>query len=264
LLNSKEQPIRRDERIGKRVSRLRYTLAMKTKLSYSRTPILLLLCFLLVACAPSPTPQLTAKQIAQQASAKMLAVKTLHFTMDLQGRSKVIDPLGALVLRRAEGDLASPDKAQSKIKVAISGLIVEVRAIGIGDKQWMTNPLTQRWEPLPANWGYNPAVLFDGQKGIPSLLSRVENLQRIGDENYEGKNHYRLTGKITGKEVAPFTAYMITGSEVSFTLWLGADDFLIRKIVINEKDGDAPEATEWVMVLSAFDKPVNIAAPVVQ
>ena len=224
----------------------------------------LLSLFFLVACAPSPTPQLTAKQIAQQASAKMLMIKTLHFTMDLQGRSKVIDPLGALVLRHAEGDLASPDKAQSKIKVAISGLIVEVRAIGIGDKQWMTNPLTQRWEPLPANWGYNPAVLFDGQKGIPSLLSRVENLQRIADENYEGKLHYRLTGKIVGKEVAPFTGYMITGSDVSFTMWIGADDFIIRKIIITEKDANDPVATEWVMTLSAFDKPVNIEAPSVQ
>ena len=224
-------------------------------------PIALLLMFFLAACAPSPTPQLSAKQIAQQGSAKMLTIKTLHFTMDLQGRRKVIDPTGALVLRHAEGDLASPDKAKSQIKVAFSGLIVEVRAIGIGDKQWLTNPLTQRWELLPPNWGYNPAVLFDGQKGMTSLLARVDNLERAADENYEGKLHYRLTGKIAGQEIAPYTGYMITGSDVTFTMWIGAADFIIRKIVVTEKDANDSEATDWVMALSAFDKPVSIEAP---
>ena len=51
---------------------------------------------------------------------------------------------------------------------------------------------------------------------------------------------------------------------ITFTMWLGVDDFLIRKIVITEKDANDPAATEWVMALSAFDKPVMIEAPSIQ
>jgi LppX/LprAFG-like lipoprotein len=157
-----------------------------------------------------------------------------------------------------------PDKAQSKIKVALSGIIVEVQAVGIGDKQWLTNPLTQRWEAAPPNWGYNPAVLFDAQTGIASLLQRVADLTRAGDDALDGKTHYKLTGKIAGKDVAPMTAYMVTGSDVSFTLWVGADDFILRKVHISEKDAGESEATEWDIALSAFDNPVKIEAPVVK
>src|SRR5205823_6580904 len=110
---------------------------------------------------------LTAEQIAQRSAERTSQINSFHFTIDLTGRAKTIDPLATLALRHAEGDVARPDRAQSKIKVSLSGIILEVQAIGIGSKQWLTNPLSQRWETAPENWGYNPSVLFDGQKGIP-------------------------------------------------------------------------------------------------
>jgi len=164
-------------------------------------------------------------------------------------------------LRIGDGDVARPDRAQSKIKVALSGLIIDVQAVGIGSKQWLTNPLSQRWETAPANWGYNPALLFDSQKGIASLLQRVSGLTRIADESLDGKNQYRLTGKISSQDVAPMTAYMVTGSDVSFTLWVGSDDFLLRKVHITEKESADADPTEWDIVLSAFDNPVSIQPP---
>ncbi|MEP7198411.1 MAG: LppX_LprAFG lipoprotein, partial [Chloroflexota bacterium] len=130
--------------------------------------------------------------------------------------------------------------------------------------QWLTNPLTQRWEVAPANWGYNPAVFFDSRNGIASLLQRAEGLTRLADESLEGKAHYRLAGKIAGNDIAPLTAYMITGSDVSFTLWVGADDFLLRKVHISEKDASATDTTEWDIALSAFDKAVAIEPPIAQ
>jgi len=228
------------------------------------------LLVLLAACAPNaaptptPIPTPTPRQIAQQSATQMALIKSFHFSIDLTGRRKTIDPLATLVLRHADGDVARPDKAQSKIKVSAGGLIVEVQAVGIGDKQWLTNPLTQRWEEAPANWGYNPAVLFDTRTGLASLLQRVESLMRTADDSLDGKTHVRLTGKIAGTEVATMTAGMITGSDVSFTLWIGADDFILRKVHLTERDANEPEATEWDIVLSAFDKPVSIEPPVVR
>ncbi len=221
----------------------------------------LLLLLVLVACGPSPTPTLTAKQIAQNASDKMSSVTSFHFSIELTGRRKTIDPLATLALRHAEGDVVRPNKAQSRIKVSLGGIIAEVRAVGIGEKQWLTNPLTQRWETAPAGWGYNPAVLFDAQTGLSSLLTRVEGLGRTSDETLDGQRHYRLSGKVAAQEAAMMTANMVSASDVSFTTWIGADDFLMRKIHIVEKGASEPESTEWDIVLSAFDKPVTIEAP---
>ena len=213
------------------------------------------------ACLPAPAPQLTAREIAQKSAERMTAISTFHFNIEVAGRRKAIDPLGTLILRRAEGDVARPDRAQSKIRVALSGVIVEVEAVGIGNRQWLTNPLTRRWEEAPKGWGYNPAVLFDAQIGLASLLKRVEGLTRATDESLDGKSHYRLTGRIAGNEIAPMTAYMVTGSDVSFTLWVGADDFILRKVHIVEKDAGDSDATEWDILLSQFDKPVRIEQP---
>ena len=224
----------------------------------------ILLVFLLEACAPAPTPVLTAEQIAQRSTERTAQVNYFHFTIDLAGRRKTIDPLGSLVLRHADGDVARPDRAQSKIRVSLSGLIIEVQAVGIGTSQWLTNPLSQRWEAAPAGWGYNPAVLFDSQKGISALLRRVAGLTRIADENVDGKPHYRLSGKILSQDVAPMTAYMVTGSDVAFTLWVGAGDFLLHKVHITEKETADADPTEWDIVLSEFDKPVSIEPPVIQ
>ena len=226
--------------------------------------IAFVLLLFLSACAPAPTPVLTAEQIAQRSADRTAQINSFHFTIDLAGRAKTIDPLATLVLRHAEGDVARPNRAQSKIKVSISGLIIEVQAIGIADKQWLTNPLSQRWEAAPANWGYNPSVLFDGQKGIPALLHRVTGLTRLPDESFDGKTHYKLSGKISAQDAGPMTAYMVTGSDVTFTLWVGADDSLLRKVHITEKDTPDADPTEWDIVLSAFDTPVNIQPPLVQ
>ena len=226
--------------------------------------IVILLVFLLAGCMPAPTPQLTAPQIAQRAADTSARVNAFHFAIELTGKPKAIDPLGTLLLRRADGDVVRPDRAQSKIKVSLSGFIVEVQYIGIGNGQWLTNPLTQRWEVAPTNWGYNPAVFFDARNGIASLLRRVEGLTRLADESLDGKPHFRLAGKIAGNDIAPLTAYMITGSDVTFTLWVGADDFLLRKVHISEKDASATDTTEWDIVLSAFDKAVAIEPPIAQ
>lgn len=207
---------------------------------------------------------LTAEQIAQRSAQRSSQVNSFHFTIDLSGRPKTIDPLATLSLRHADGDVARPDRAQSRIKVSVSGLVVEVQAIGIGSQQWLTNPLSQRWESAPANWGYNPSVLFDAQKGIPALLQRVTGLTRLSDESLDGKLHYRLSGKINPQDVAPMTAYMVTGSDVTFTLWVGADDSLLRKVHITEKADAGADPTEWDIVLSNFDAPVTIQPPPVQ
>jgi len=207
---------------------------------------------------------LTAEQIAQRSAERTAQINSFHFTIDLAGRPKTIDPLATLVLRHADGDVVRPDRAKSKIKVGLSGLIIEVQAIGIGSKQWLTNPLSQRWETAPDNWGYNPALLFDARKGIATLLRRVAGLTRIADESLDRMLHYRLTGKINSQDVAPMTAYMVTGSDVSFTLWVGADDFLLRKVLITEKESVGADPTEWDIVLSDFDRPVSIQPPPVQ
>lgn len=217
-----------------------------------------LLLALLAACLPSASPPLTARQIASQSAARMVALRSLHFTIEVKGASKPIDPLGQLLLRRAEGDVVRPDRAQSRIRVALAGVIVEIQAISIGDTLWLTNPVTRRWEQAPPGWSYNPAVLFDSRQGLTSLLERAA-LERAPDESLDGKAHYRLTGELAGSELAPMTAGMITGA-VRFTLWIGADDFLLRRVHLTES-GPGSEPTEWDIVLSGFERPVTIEPP---
>ncbi|MBI5877142.1 MAG: LppX_LprAFG lipoprotein [Chloroflexi bacterium] len=219
-----------------------------------------LVCLMLAACAPTPPP-LSAAQIAERAADKMAAVRSFHFAIEVSGQRKTIDPLGQLVLRRASGDVLRPDRAQSVIRVTLPGINVDVKAVGIGMKQWLTNPLTGRWEEAPAGWGYNPAVLFDANAGLATLLKRVEGLSRGADESLDGKSHYRLTGSLAGTDVAPMTAYMVTGAQVSFTLWVGADDFMLRKVHLTERESATADPTEWDIILSAFDQPVTIEAP---
>ena len=57
------------------------------------------------------------------------------------------------------------------------------------------------------------------------------------------------------------TANMVTGSDVSFTVWVGADDSIVRRLHIRERNAGDKDSTEWEIVLSGFEQPLSIEPP---
>lgn len=211
---------------------------------------------------PTPTPDLSAQEIIQRASRAMLAAKTLHFTIDLTGALDYIDRPPTTALKHVQGDLIRPDKVRGLVKVSSLGLVSEIGLISIEGQSYVTNPINQRWQALPPEWGwyFDPRLPFDEQYGIPAVAPKIP-MQKIGVEQAEEEFFYHLKGVAQGEQITWWTAGLIASGDVPIDVWIDTDTFLIQRVHLVELTSDPERPTEWDIQFSNFDQPVEIEAP---
>jgi len=220
------------------------------------------------ACAVSTPPPPPPDQIVSRSAQKLLNTQSLHFVVEFTGQPTYLDTARTLALRRVEGDIQRPDRMRASVKASLPGAFVMIQAIGIGEDQYATNPLNGQWQKIPAEWGFNPALLFESKSGLTAILADARDLAMLPDETIENQRHYHLRGQISGAKIAPLTGWLVGEGVVRFEFWAGANDLNMRRIrlidessVANAPPGAPLPPAQWNMDLSQFDVPVKIDAP---
>jgi lipoprotein LprG len=226
--------------------------------------VVLALGALLAACSPD-VPQIPPAEVITRAGEAMLQSPSFHFKIDISGKPVVLNQLTQLSLRSAEGDFARPDKMGVHLKVLAAALAAELDMIALGDEQYLTNVLTRKWEVLPPEFGFNPAIMFDPQMGLEQTLKAgLENPHWIGVEDLDGKSVFHLQGSISGGKLQGMSGGLISTGPVDVDLWVEPGTYLPRKAVIVDKGSDAEKPTLWTLTFSSYGKQTQIAAPQVQ
>ncbi len=227
-----------------------------------------LLSLLGAACTAPTPPAAPPRELVAQAAQKLVSTQSLHFVIEFSGAPTYLDSQHTMTLRRVEGDVARPDRMRASVKAALPGAYILIQAIGIGNDQYATNPLSGQWQKIPPEWGFNPSILFQPDSGLTALLADVQNLSALPDETIENQRHYHLSGQIAGDKVTPLTGWLIGSGTVRFEMWIGANDSYIRRLrLIDDSSAvNAPGATsvppaQWNTDLSKFDVPVTITPP---
>jgi len=142
------------------------------------------------------------------------------------------------------------------------GVISEVGIIGIGSEQYVTNPLNQAWQEMPAEqgWYFEPTILFHPEYGIEAILEDTAWTLGTADES-EAATYQVLQGLVPGERISPLTFGMVTSGQVSVAVWVHRTEEYVYRIEMVEMDSDPENPTRWVIELSAFDVPVEIQAP---
>jgi hypothetical protein len=231
--------------------------------------LLLLLSAQLIACGgeppptSTPTPELAPLEIAARAAEAMLSVESLHFIIERDGALAYIDVNELLAFKRAEGDFAQPDQLRAIVRVVTAFTPIELGMVALGDDQYATDPITGQWGRLPPEWGqFNLAVLFDHETGLRGLLrDGIIDLTLAGSKEIEGQRHYRLAGRASGERVSAMTLGFIGRGDVELEVWIGAEDFYVRRLHIVEPETDPSDPTTWDMRFSNLGQPVEIKAP---
>jgi lipoprotein LprG len=222
---------------------------------------LVLLSLMLTACGPD-IPQIPPAEVITRAGDAMLQTPSFHFKIDIAGKPVVLNRLTQLSLRSAEGDFARPDRMGVHLKVLLAVAAAELDMIALGNEQYLTNVLTQQWETLPPEFGFNPAIMFDPHMGLEQTLKGgLDNARWIGTETVDGKSLWHLQGTISGERLQGMSGGLISKGPIDVDLWIDPDTSLPRKAVIVDKDSDAEKPTTWTMTFSSYGKDVNIAAP---
>lgn len=209
---------------------------------------------------PTPTP-VPPEEIMNQASQRFDEVNSFHFLLRIDGELS-LDQSGSLRLRGAEGDLLRPDSAQTEASIAFGGANISIELISVGGEMFMTNLLTGNWERAPGDLGFDPAVLFDNERGISSIMRRIENPQVVGSEEIRGTDAYHMRGTVTAETVQPITGGSLEGDDIELEIWISHETNDILQIELGgaSTSGGADSAT-WTLEVSDHNEPVTIERP---
>jgi lipoprotein LprG len=225
----------------------------------------ILTILLLVACRePEPEP-LPPEEIILQSAERMNGLKGFEFVIERSGEPVYLDLDETIAFRRAEGYYVAPDRSQATVRIITPGLVTDVGVISIGEIQWQTNLLSPDWFELPPNWGFNPAVLFDPEIGIQSIL--LSDLSAFIQEDSEmiddcpDQKLYAISGNLAGERVFDISDGMIGPQAMTIRLWIAPESFELYRVLITDPSQGASEPTMWQVDFRQFDGTIEILPP---
>lgn len=221
-----------------------------------------LVVLLLSACGAPPPPNLPPGEIVQRASQAMLDQGTMHFKIEISGAPVTINPTLGLSLRSAEGDFMRPDRMGVHLKI-VSLVSIEADMIALGDDQYLTNFLTHEWEPLPPEFGFNPAVMFHPEFGLEKTLEGgLDEAELIGVESIDGAQAYHVKGSLEGRRLQFMSGGLIGMERVEVEVWVDAENFVVSRTILQDPSADGDDPSTWTLTFSKFGAPVTIEAPI--
>ena len=215
----------------------------------------------LSACSAPPPPELPPDEITQRAAKAMLDQHTMRFRFEIDGAPVMLNPAIGLSLRHGEGILVRPDRMGVHLKLG-GPVAIEADMIALGDEQYITNFLSKEWEPLPADLGFNPAVMFHPEFGLEKTLEGgLDQAQLAGVVSLDGATVYHVKGRMAGARLWRMSGGLIGSGTVDIGVWVDPQTFVVRKIVLSDPSAEPENPSVWTMTFSKFGEPFVIEAP---
>jgi hypothetical protein len=217
-----------------------------------RALLLLVLLPAGASCRSDPGPLPDVDELLARSAAAMRAVDTAEFEMTVSGARIAVSGLG---LRQAEGVYVAPDRAQAVLSVRVGDLTVQMATISIGNRTWVTDPLTGGWSELDPGTGFNPAIVF-GDQGWEPLLT--DDLDDATLSHADGG--YLVEGTAPAVRVATLTSGLVRDQDVAIALLVDRDTARL----VEARFSTTAEAgtTDWLIRLGPYGQPATVEPPV--
>ncbi len=211
--------------------------------------------------AAPPTPTLTPADILSRAADAMTGLQSAAFDISRKGGPAYMDQAQTLNFASAVGDYQAPNAIDARLTVQSNDVTLEIRTIAVGQEQWITNPLNQRWEQLPPDWGFNPAILFDPALGWQPLLKQdISQVRLLETTSFGGRSRYRLQATAAGDRVLALLGGVAGRDAVPVEFFVDVASFHIVQMKFSTASA-AGAPSDWLLQFSDFDKAVDITPP---
>lgn len=218
-----------------------------------------------VAPAASTPVEVGATQILELSSQRLAETHSIHFSASIDGTT-FIDDTRTIQLEAAEGNVVRPDRVQARFQAKVQGLAIStIGLITVGDQSWTTNIITGDWEPAPTEFGYDATVLFSDTEGLSFVMRNAPNPERLPDEEFDGRDVYRV--RTTGDQalIGPVTSNTMFGYPVAIDVWIDRETNDLLKIVLVEgPSAENDDPATWTIELSRQNDDITIEPPEVE
>ena len=210
----------------------------------------------------TPVPDSQATQILRATSKKLAETPSLHFTIKIDGDA-YIDDQHTIRLIEAEGDVVRPDRVIASFKVNVLNTVnASISMITIGSQHWSTDLISGKWISAPAEFSYDPGILFDNARGIGPVMDQVTNATLVGEENLDGKNVYHIHADVPQAIIGDLTSKTMEGDPISVDLWIDSTTSdLLRVQLAEPKDNGKDHPATWTLDFSKHGEPIEINPP---
>lgn len=235
-------------------------------LPVTRIIVLCAFVFAFAACGgsqshdKSATGTVTAESVLAAAGTRFGEISSFHFNLSIAG-DVPLDTAKTLTLHAAEGDLSRPNSAQATADVGFLGAKISIKFVSVDGSQFITNPITGAWETAPAGLGYDPAVLYDNQKGIARVLGALQNPKIVGSERIDGEPSYHVTATVARADVQAIAAGTVASENPAIDLWITESHSDLVKLTLHDTNSSGKSSTTWTLEISQQNKPVTIKRP---
>ena len=208
-----------------------------------------------------PTAEPDPAAIMSRAADVMTDLDAAAFEITRNGGAAYIDSGQTLNFTSATGVFGSPNSIDGNMAVLASGAALEIRFVSVDGNQYITNPLNQQWERLPADWGFNPAALFDPETGWKPLLQQdLSEAELLEVSSFGGTSRYRITAVAAGERVEAILGGIAGKDAVDIEFFVDTETFEIVQMSFMT-DSSEEEPAEWLLRFFDFNEPVTITEP---
>ena len=220
---------------------------------------LALLALLLLACTAAPAAEPTAEELRTRSADAMARLSGFSFKLEVLNGAMPLG--GGLAATSIDGAVAAPDRMQMTVKARAANMPLELRVVGIGERQYMTNPLTGQWQDAAGALAL--PRLLDPEQGLASTLRGATALEKRGRQSQGGVDSFHLAGPVPAEQLARLVgAAQPAPGAVQTELWVAAADYRLHRVrLVGAIVVDEPPGLERVLTLSDFDAPPRIEAP---
>lgn len=209
---------------------------------------------------PTPTP--TVARLLERASVRLADTTAVHYDLTITGDT-FLDTTNTIRLLDAQGDLQRPDRVYSSFRAEVFGRTITLQLITVGPDSWTTDILSGNWVKAPAEFAYNPSVLFDNQNGIGPVMDRISEARRLDDTEIDGRPVYRIEAEVDEATIGPLTSYLLAGPIVTVNLWIDREtDDLLRAELSQPATDDGDEPITWTLDVSNHGEDISIEPPI--
>ena len=212
--------------------------------------------------APSGTPSPQAQQLLKDAAKATGDLRSIHVVLATDNISTLpMESVDADVTNLPEGQAQAAGNANVRLKPNTAAV---AKTFIVTNKTMYTKGDDGKYNSVgPAEKIYDPGVVLSKDKGLGSVIGRVQNPQMAGNETINGIATVKVTGTIDGAVIDPVVPQLGKGGgTLPITLYLvdtsapgaATTPNLVRMVI----DKDQGHVT---ITLSNWGQPVNIPKP---
>lgn len=204
-------------------------------------------------------PGADPRTIVADAAAAMGQVTSVEFRLTRDGAPVFVDEFESIALDAALGQFTVPTRAAATLDVTVDGdLHTRIGAVAIDAEVWMSNPVTGRFEPLPAGYDIDPSRFFDPSGGWQPLLANLAGVELLGVAD-RGGQRWHVRGTAGAADVENITVGLVQDQDVVVDLWVHPGTALVSAIEFDTELADG--IAHWELDLDRYGEAFTIEPP---